>query len=219
VSAGLAAAVAEISPEATQTTVYFRQVYIPSDAGQQPDPVFVKPYAGRWGTAWTLHTATNPETTWAEYCRNSAGDVNRADPTGGVGINDGNLPLFGPQELGEPLPRRSLFTLTFRFEKLADLTTRSARAILSSAGFDGDEFFADDYGRCPQLADYGVRAGWEALMAPSAAFRPFGGCVAVFDAGRARLRRQLQLLASARPTVAVAVATTYASGSRPSWLG
>ncbi len=127
--------------------------------------------------------------------------------------------------MGEALPRRSLYTLTFGFELLADLTSPWARDCLRRAGFDLDSFYADPdpatgYGDCPQLAALVDQLGWEAMRVPSAAWPRAGGwCIPVFKAGRKRLLAQQRLADAASPNVAVAVATEYAEGERPKWLG
>ncbi len=206
--------VSQIPTEATTRTLYYRQVWIPDDC--PPDPFYVEPNSGRWGTEWTLHTATEPETAWAEYCRNHASTVDRADPTGGVGLNAANLPLLLAAEL-DLVPARALFGVTFAFAALADLTSSVARAALDGIGFDERDFFADDYSRCPDLAQAGAEAGWEAIQAPSAALRP-ATCVAVLPGGRQRHVRTTELVGRARPTVHVAVLTTYKGGQRPHWM-
>lgn len=211
------AVAASMPTEQSRINVYFRHVWLPATGS--PDPFFARPYTGRWGTTWTLHTATEVPTAWSEYCRSVPHEIDRADPTGGVGINARNLSLFGPQELSDPVVRRALYQLTFRFEKIADLTSASARSLLAASGFADTEFFSDNFGWCPALAAAGEAVGWEALVAPSAAARPDGRCVAVFNAGRRRLLRHTEIAAAARPTIATAVATTYRSGERPGWLG
>jgi hypothetical protein len=210
------AAASAVEADSTTVTVYFRHVYLPPTGS--PDPFRVSPNAGRWGTDWTLHTAEAVYVTLAEYCRQEPEDVERSDPTGGVGVDAANLRTLGGLEVSAPLPARALFRLTFRFDRLADLTTQTATATLQAAGFDTAHFLADQYDDCQALARAGLAAGWEALRAPSAAWRPDGRCVAVFEAGRARLIRHRMMVATARPTVAVAYATTYKTGERPSWL-
>jgi hypothetical protein len=201
----------------TSVVVYFRHVYLPPVGA--PDPFRVRPESGRWATAWTLYTADTEYVAWSEYCRQQAADVERGDPTGGMGINARNLPALASVEVGTPLPLRSLFTLTFQFARLADLTTEDARLRLNAAGFSDVNFYADDYGLCPDLAKLGESLGWEALRAPSPAWRPEGRCIAVFEAGRSRLQRSRMVVEAARPTVAVAAGTTYRAGERPGWLG
>jgi len=212
------AVVADVETAVTVITVYFRHVFIPT--GSTPDPFYVVGNdPGRWSTRWTLYTCNAPYVVWAEYCRNYADDVARADPTGGVGINSANLPILANVPLGPALPARSLFSLTFRFKRLADLTTDAAQQTLTSGGFDVADFYIHDYGDCSLLAQAGDRAGWEAFAVPSAAWRPDGRSIVVLTAGRPQFIRQRQLVPAGRPTVAVAYATTYKSSQRPMWLG
>lgn len=201
--------------------VVYRTVHLPLNGS--PDAFFVLPGAGRWPTAWTLYTATSATVAWAEYCRNHAPDVAASDVTGGVGLSAATLSAFAPLEVSKALPRRALYELRFEFEALADLTSPWAEVLLRRAGFDLDGFYADaaaGYGDCPELAGLAGALGWEAVRAPSAAWqRPDGFCVPVFEAGRQRLVGADRLLPSASPTVATAVATAYAAGERPAWLG
>jgi hypothetical protein len=209
--------VAAVPTAPTTITLYFRHVYIPGD--REPDPMYALSNSGRWGTEWTLHTADAPHVAWSEYCRSAALDLGRADPTGGVGITRENLPYLARIAVGDLLPPRSLYSLTFRFQTLADLTGASTVRALSDRGFDESNFYADDFGDCPALANAGEEAGWDALVAPSAAWRPDGLCIAVFRRGSEQLRRRSRIVVSGRPTVAVAYATTYRASERPAWLG
>lgn len=143
--------------------------------------------------------------------------------TGGVGLTADSLDVFAHLEVGRALPRRSLYSLTFGFERLADLTSPWAEECLRNAGFDLDSFYADEasgYGDCPELAGLVELLGWEAMRVPSAAWQRAGDwCVPIFEAGRGRLLTATRLVDAASPTVALAVATDYASGERPAWLG
>jgi hypothetical protein len=201
----------------TAVTVYFRHVHIPAQS--KPNPLRVGSSASRWATSWSLYTANAIHVVWAEYCRNFADDVDAADPTGGINVNRENITGLAQLEVGDPLPRRALYRMTFRFEALADLTTDAARQTLEEAGFAVEDFLADDYGACPALAQLGVSLGWQALRAPSAAWRAGDGfCIAVFEPGREALLRFRELARGARPTIAVAASTTYRAGERPRWL-
>jgi hypothetical protein len=208
----------EIPVRRTALTVYFRQVWIPSD-GSPPDPFFMR-REGRWPTDWTLYTATTPAVAWAEYCRNHPLDVAAADVTGGVGLDDAALAALGPLELS--VPARALFELDFAFDYLADLTSDWAVELLGRAGFASTSFSADPpgYGDCPDLASKVTDLGWQAILVPSAAWHWSDGlCVPVFASGAAALTSHRMTLAAAQPSVAVAVATTYVTGARPTWLG
>lgn len=211
----------EIPVERTEETLLWRTVYLPF--GDTPDPLVVQPFTGRWPTKWTLYTGSIEVVSWAEYCRNNAGDVAAADPTGGVGVNAVTIDSLAGLEIEDPLPRRALFELDFAFDRLADLTTPWAEELLERAGFDLTHFYADPsdgYGDCPELASVAGELGWEAIRVPSAAWqRSDGWCVPVFEDGRLRLLGHRQLVPAARPTVAVALATSYAEGQRPAWLG
>jgi hypothetical protein len=201
----------------TAVTVYYRHVWLPP-GGANPDPLFVR-REGRWPTDWTLYTATSPAVAWAEYCRNHPRDVAAADPTGGVGLDDSGLAALGPLEL--PLAARALFALDLAFDALADLTSEWATSLLTRSGFHTDSFAADapDYGDCPELASLVAALGWQAMLVPSAAWpTPDGLCVPVFDDGLPGLVTPREVLAAARPSVAVAAATNYAAGARPRWL-
>jgi hypothetical protein len=203
----------------TALTVYFRQVGLPGD-GSPPDPFFMRK-EGRWPTDWTLYTATTPEVAWAEYCRNHSSDVATADVTGGAGLDDAGLASLGPLELAR-VPARALFELDFAFDNLADLTSTWATELLARAGFSTGSFTADPpgYGDCPALASFVADLRWQAILVPSAAWRwPDGLCVPVFEAGRPALVSYRTRIQAARPSVAVAAATTYADDTRPRWLG
>ena len=208
-------ALAKLRPTSLTTTLYFRQVYIPP-AGE-PMPHYIRPHDGRWGTDWTLHTTASPPTAWAEYCRHVPDLIHKADPTGGVGLRLANLPSLAFLELGDPVLRRALFALTYEFDRVLDV--RREPDILREAGFPATNLYADDFGLCPELAEWASASGFEALVAPSAAWRfPDGVVCAVFKAGHGRVVNEDIVVASARPTVAVAAATSYKSGERPSWL-
>jgi hypothetical protein len=217
VTASVEAAAAAVEPASRTVEVYFRHVFIPVRGS--PDPFRVLADSGRWATSWTLYTAHEVHVVWAEYCRSAASDVDRADPTGGVGLTPASLPVLAGVEVGDPLPRRSLYRLTYRFERVADLTSSGTQAELSAAGFDPANFYADDFGLCPELARAGEGLGWQALIAPSAAWRPDGTCTAVLSAGRDALQRHQVVVEAARPTIGIAWATAYRSGERPVWLG
>jgi hypothetical protein len=201
--------------------VFYRTVHLPLSG--EPDPLYALPAVGRWPTAWTLYTAAATTVAWAEYCRNHPADISDSDVTGGVGLSATTLPTFAALEVSKSLPRRALYELHFEFEALADLTSPWAEELLWRSGFDLNSFYADaaaGYGDCPELAALTQELGWEAIRVPSAAWqRPDGFCVPVFDIGRRRLAAAESLLSSASPTVATAVATAYAEGERPAWLG
>jgi hypothetical protein len=207
---------AELRPTSLATTLYLRQVYLPPVG--DPTPFFVRPHDGRWGTDWTLHTTVSPPTAWAEYCRHIPELVQQADPTGGVGLRAANLSGLAFLELGDPVLRRALFALTYDFDRVLDV--RRQPDVLNKAGFGASNLFADDYGLCPELARWASTSGFEAVVAPSAAWRFADGVVcAVLQAGQQRLVREDVVVPSARPTVAVAAATSYKNGEKPSWVG
>lgn len=203
---------------ATAAWLYFRHTYLP--ALDPPDPMRVRPGTGRWATDWTLYTANSVPVAWAEYCRWIPGEITDADPTGGIGLTGESLEALAPLALGDPVSRRALFSVRFSFLRLADLTKPDAQNVLAAAGFDQGEFYSDDYTVTSELAAMGASLGWEALLAPSAAWRLGNGfAVAVFESGRDRIDRVNELARAARPTVGVAYATSYKSGERPAWLG
>ena len=203
----------------TPVRVYFRTVHIPATGAA--DPFRVKPNEGRWPTDWTLYTGSSPQVAWAEYCRNWSKDVAAADVTGGVGLTPLSLSALGPISVGAPLPQRALYELTFAFERLADLLSPWGQHCVERAGFPLSDFYADGpaYGMCPALAASGNALGWEGMRVPSAALRTeHAFCLPVFAAGRARLTQAVEAVPAAHPTVAMAYATTYVPGERPSWL-
>jgi hypothetical protein len=204
----------------TTARVYFRTAWLPP-AGD-PDPFHIRPNEGRWPTDMTLYTASSPEVAWAEYCRNSSRDVELADVTGGVGLNPLALASLGALKVGAPLPQRALFELTFVFERLADFLSPWGQHCLQEAGFPLADFYADPpgYGQCPQLSAMAGPLNWEALRVPSAALDvPDAFCVPVFASGLPRRTSVVRLAEAASPTVAVAYATKYPDGLRPTWLG
>lgn len=208
-------ALARLRPRRLTATLYLRQVFIPPEG--DPTPYFVRPHEGRWGTEWTLHATTSPPTAWAEYCRHVPELVEAADPTGGIGLGASSLAGLAFIELGDPVLRRALFALTYSFSRVLDVVVE--QQVLSDAGFNFSNLYTDDFGLCPDLARWAAEAGFEALLAPSAAWRHKGGTVcAVFTQGRARQVSEDVVVASARPTVAVAAGTTYKRSETPAWL-
>lgn len=168
----------------------------------------------------TLYTTTTEPVAWAEYCRRHAADVERADVTGGIGINRLNFAGYATREIPAPLPSRALFGLDVHFERLVDVTRADTHVALLRAGFDLADLYADDYGDCPRIASAGERLGWQALLVPSAAWRRGDGfCVPIFHDAKPPATSFRKLRDAARPTVAVAYVTTYRQGERPSWLG
>jgi hypothetical protein len=208
----------QIPVSSREVTVYYRHVWIPPD-GSQPNPLVMRPREGRWPTNWTLYTATTPAVAWAEYCRGHPRDIEGADPTGGVGLDEAGLVGLGPLEL--EVAARALFELDLAFDSLADLTSPWATELLTRAGFDRASFRADPpgYGDCPELAALAESLGWQAIVVPSAAWAmPDGFCVPVFDNEAYGLEQPREAIAAARPSVATAAATTYAGAERPRWL-
>ncbi len=200
-------------------TVYYRQVWIPPD-GSPPDPFMMRANEGRWPTDWTLYTATTPAVAWAEYCRHHPRDIAGADPTGGVGLDEAGLAGLGALELS--VAARALFELDLVFDRLADLTSPWALELLTRAGFDTHSFRAapPSYGDCPELAALADKLGWQAILVPSAAWPLADGfCLPVFDPDVTGLDHPREAMPAARPSVALAVATTYVDGDRPRWLG
>lgn len=213
------AALAEIPVEPRALTLYYRHVHLPPSG--QPDPLRTSPgLPSRWATeAGTLYTATSEQVVWSEYCRQLGDRVGAADPTGGIGFTPTSIRAVMSQELGDAVPRRALYALSVTFERVADLTTATAHNALNAAGFDLGDFHADDYGRCPEIARAGEALGWQALVAPSAAWRrDDGACVPILAAGKPTLDAARILRAAARPTIAIAYLTHYRAGTRPSWL-
>jgi len=140
-----------------------------------------------------------------------------ADPTGGIGLAPANFGFFAPRPLGVPVDARAIFEVRFRVAQLADLTTPAAADALAAAGMNPVELQADDYGRCPEVTQFGESHGWQAIRAPSAALDG-GVCVAVMGGHHPDRNLWRILTPAARPTVAVAYLTRYRAGERPAWL-
>lgn len=199
-------------------TLYYRHVYIPPR--EPPDPLRTSSQPSRWATGrGTLYATTSEPAAWAEYCRRHAADVERADVTGGIGINRVNFGAYAARAVPAPLPARALFGVEVRFQRLADLTRPGTLSALERTGFDPADLLADDYGACPEVASAGERLGWEAILAPSAAWRHAdGSSVAIFHGAKPPRADFRVLHRAARPSVAVAYATTYRQDERPGWL-
>jgi hypothetical protein len=197
---------------------YLRHCYLPAAGG--PDPLHVNAAArSRWQTrGGTLYLAEEEPTVWAESCRARAAQVVAADPTGGVGLGAANFAFYAVRPLGAPVDARALYEVRWPVAALADLTAPENEMALQSAGVDATDLIADDYRPCPQIAHYGEANGWEAIRAPSAALDG-GVCVAVMPSHHPARRLWRELVAAARPTVAVAYLTRYRAGERPGWLG
>lgn len=214
-----AAALAQIPVEPRALTLYYRHVHLPANG--QPDPLRTSPTTpSRWATpAGTLYTATSEQAAWSEYCRQVGHLVAAADPTGGIGLTASSIRSVMSQELGDPVLRRALYSVRIEFTRVADLTTPAAQNALHAAGLDAGDFHADHYGRCPEIAHTGETLGWQACLAPSAAWRrDDGACVPVFAAGKPTLDAARVVRAAARPTIAIAYLTHYRVGARPRWL-
>ena len=154
----------------------------------------------------------------AEYCRNNAGGVRAADPTGGVGLNPRNFAFYAARPVGDPLPARTLFSVRVRFERMADLRNPLALRALRELGIGAAELLADDYGPCPEIAQAGEALGWQAIRAVSAA-NPGGTALGIFSEA-CPSREQWRVEADATlPSVRTAYLTRYRAGQRPGWLG
>jgi hypothetical protein len=156
-------------------------------------------------------------TAWAEYCRHVPRDIELADPTGGIGLTAAGLTGLAYLEVGPPVLSRALVALTYEFDRVLDVTAELVT--LRNAGFRDDDLTDDDFGQCPDLAEWATSQLFEAIVAPSAAWPHPGGTIcAVLEPGRGRLIRNEVIVPSGRPTVAVAAGTTYRRGERPTWL-
>jgi len=142
--------------------------------------------------------------------------VDAADPTAGIGLTAANFPVYAL--LRVEMPSRSLYELRAGFAGLADLTDATNLGLLDAGGFQAEHFYQDDHGDCPLVARVGESLGWEAILAPSAALRPSGQCLAILPAGSSKIETPRLLFQYARPTVAVAAATTYRDSQRAPWL-
>jgi hypothetical protein len=205
-------------PLATQ--VWLRHCFLPS-AGD-PDPLWVKArQPSRWQTdEGTVYLAADEVTVWAEYCRNDHARIASADPTGGVGVNRGSFAYYADQVLNPPVQARAIFSVPVHLERVADLTTAPAQQALRVAGVDNPslDLLADDFGPCQDIAKAGVKLGWQAVRAPSAA-RVGGAALAIFHSDRPPAGDWVLQQRAARPIVAVAYLTRYHTGQRPAWLG
>jgi hypothetical protein len=208
---------ADIALVPADVRAYVRHCYIPPSG--DPDPLWVNAtQASRWQTdGGTLYLGETPETVWAESCRTRAAGVAAADPTGGVGLSPANLAYYAPRPLDAPVDARALFEVSFRVDRLADLTTPQAIAVLVAVGMTEAELIADDYGRCPEVSRYGEANGWHAVRARSAALDG-GICIAVMPDHHPESGMWRILASSMRPIVAVAYLTRYRAGERPAWL-
>ena len=202
-------------------TVYLRQCFLPTD-GSAPDPLRTNPMvSSRWQTEeGTLYVAGDEITVWAEQCRNAAASVQEADPTGGVGLNAGNMAFYAPQQLADPVATRALYSVDVTLDQVADVTDVDVQDALRAAGVDdpGTDLIADDFGTCPQIAVAGANLGWQAVRAPSAA-RVGGIALAIFHHAWPPREDWNIKEPSARPTIAIAYLTRYRAGQRPPWLG
>jgi hypothetical protein len=217
VSALAAHALAALPAGPRVVRVYLRHCFIP--AAGDPDPLWVNAaLSSRWWTPrGSLYVAEEVETVMAEHCRNRAGEVAAADPTGGVGLNSRNFGFYAAGPVGDPLPARALYSVDVEFERLADLRSPLALDTLADLGISADDLLADDYGPCPAIAQAGEELGWQAIRAASAANLD-GTALAVFhDSFPPRERWRMQQVAT-RPSVRVAYLTRYRAGERPGWL-
>lgn len=175
---------------------------------------------GRWHeTAWrhpVLYCAEDAETAIAEYCRARADRIAAADPTGGLGLNRLAYPAYAELPVGEPLPARLLYRIELRLERVADLT--HAGAELRRAGFDPAWLTADDHTPCRSLALLGLHLGWQAIRTASAALPDADNCCLPVFPQSLGAKPRTRSLAIVRPTVAIAVRTTYRKNERPAWL-
>jgi hypothetical protein len=208
-------------PAAPAAVVVFRNILIKPD-GEPDDPFEPDPeYAGgggRWDTdGRTLYTATKATVSWAEWCRNHPAAVAEADPTGGQRLEADLIKQLAWQDLPDKIPARALVHMTFDFVRLVDLTTSKAQQRLVQVGFDPNDLYADDYGRCPQLARDFEALGADAIKVPSAAFRN-GECIAVFSAGRQCRGDWEPVQRRARPGVPEAMQTVYKKDETPAWI-
>ena len=193
---------------------------------QSLDPLSGRPNSGRWATAsGTLYAADATHVAWAEYCRCFWHDIDAAAPITSGTITVTELARIGSQELQEA-PIRTIYEIEVDLTLLADLTTPVNRRALQNAGFPLNDFFTNDpatgilhydYGQCPEVAGLGERLGWEALRAPSAAWPVGGHTIAIFSSGKSSIVR-CDPVFTGRPTVAMAVATRYRNGQKPSWV-
>jgi hypothetical protein len=197
--------------------LWWRHCYIPSNPDDQ-DPLFVSPATpSRWRTAeGTLYLGDLRTTVWCEYLRNTADQVARADPTGGLGLgSEDEIRAFAREPL-DVVPR-GLWRVEVDFDRVADFTGGEGQQALASAGIDAEELLRDDFGPCPDIAERYVDFGWQALLAPSAALRE-GTCVAAFRPHHPDQARWTQVQKAARPTVLHAYLTRFHANERPAWL-
>jgi RES domain len=175
---------------------------------------------GRWNeSVWrrpVLYCAEDPETAIAEYCRARAGLIAAADPTGGLGLNRIAFKAMAAHGVGEPLLPRLLYRFELKLDRVADLT--AAAKHLRDAGFDPEWLIADDHSPCRALSLIGMHLGWQAIRTPSAARRDTVACCLPTFIDTLASAPRARPIATVRPTVAIADATTYRKGERPAWL-
>jgi hypothetical protein len=206
--------------------LYWRHCFLPPDPHAQ-DPLSVRADSGRWATPeGTLYLADSETTMWCEYLRNTAAQVQRSDPTGGLSLARAeDVRALAGQPLVE-MPPRGVWVADVQLERVANLTGgRSQIRPLDPAGLfryrasepSAEQLIADDYGPCPDIAALHTQLGWQAVISYSAAL-PSRFSVAVFKPHfPARERLKLRALA-AQPTVLHAALTRYPDRQRPTWL-
>lgn len=197
--------------------LWWRHCYIPNDPDAQ-DPLFVLPGTpSRWQTAeGTLYLGDLRTTVWCEYLRNTADQVRRADPTGGLALASEDEVRALAREPLDVVPR-GLWRVQVDFARVADFTGDVAEQALAAAGIPTEDLLRDDFGPCPAIVRRHIDFGWQAILAPSAALLE-GRCIAVFRSHHPARGRWTQVQRVARPTVLHAYLTRFHAGERPAWL-
>jgi len=208
---------ADVPVVSLRGVLHWRHCFVPADSRAQ-DPLWVTSNTGRWRSPeGTLYLTDSGTTMWCEYLRNTAAQVQRADPTGGLslaGMTD--VRALAGQALVE-MPPRGVWEVSVELARVADLTSGGGRRALRQAGVHPEALLADGYGPCPDIAALHTQLGWTALIGWSAAL-PERRSVAVFKPDfPPRERFELRQLA-AQPTVLHAALTRYTDEQRPTWL-
>jgi hypothetical protein len=197
--------------------LWWRHCWLPPDPSAQ-DPLYVPAAAGgRWPTAdGTLYLGDLATTVWCEYLRNNPAQVERADPTGGLGLgSEAEVRALAREQLD--VAPRGLWRVDVRLDRVADFTGLGGHEALRGAGVAPEDLLADDYGPCPQIAATQPPVDWQAVLVPSAAL-PERRCVAVFSPHHPARPQWHQVETVAVPTVLHAYLTRFREGERPTWL-
>jgi hypothetical protein len=137
-----------------------------------------------------------------------------------TGLTVHDLNPIAQHDVPKLIPTRAIMKLVVDLPRVADLTEPMAIYQLHHAGFDAGHLTADGYGDCQALAAAAESLNGNALKVPSAAWRNTPGwCLPIFKATTDVSKIKVEPVAmNTRATLAIAHATTYKAGHRPTWL-